>query len=177
MPKSRFTNARTWFPILAIALVFLSGCGTYRMAGLEDNPYGASAMMTSPYPVMYSGIFVTHIDCKSRGIGSYKRYELVPGWRVITFVGNNQMYVPPNPKSFVFKALPGGTYTFERNYQYRSDDWIIDILDQESNQPIESEWYWAEWSHWSGTEPDPAVCEAAAAMNAREEVHEIATGN
>jgi len=177
MTQSRSTNVRTWFPMLAMAFVLLPGCGTYRMAGLEDNPYGASAMMTLPSPVMYSGIYITHIDCKSRGVGLYKRYELVPGWRVITFAGNDQLYVPPNPKSYLFKALPGAMYTFERNYKHRSDDWILDILDQESNQPIESEWYWANWSYWSGAEPDPTMCEVAASMNATEQAHEVATGN
>ena len=148
-----------------LSLLFLAGCGTHRMAGLEDYSAGETAMLVMPYPVMYSGIFVTHIDCISRGWGSYKRYELIPGWRVITFSGNRGMYVPANPKNYVFKVEAGGVYTFERNYQHASNDWIIDILDQNTGEPILSQWHRTDYSPTSWAEPDHELCSSIAEMN------------
>jgi len=159
IPKSALRSAA-----VLVALFVLTGCGTYRQPGVAALSSDESAVLVLPYPVMYAGIFVTHVDCRSRGMGLYKRFELHPGWRVLTFSGNRGMYVPENPKNYVFRAEPGAVYTFERNYDYRPDDWIIEILDQESGEAVESWWEPAEWSYWNGPQPDEAFCERVAEL-------------
>lgn len=154
------------FVLVLSVLVNMAGCGTYRMAGLSGDQGIEPAVLESPFSVMYSPYFVTHIDCRSRGVGLYKRFEMIPGWRAITFKGNSQMGVPPNPKTFVFMARPGTVYTFEPDWNDHSKDWVLDILNQETGDSILHYWQRTEWSYWHGTTPDENLCELIVELNA-----------
>ena len=133
------------------------------MAGLENLSEEQIATFVNPSPSGYSNIYITHFDCENRPLGWHEHYELAPGWRVITFVGNSQLFVAPNPKSYVMRLEAGGFYTYER--RIFPDDWNVIIIDQKTGDPVPSEWYWAEHSYWSGTKPDQELCSSIAEMN------------
>jgi hypothetical protein len=157
-----------WRYVLVLAaLLHLAGCGTYRMTGLSDYSDSELAVLELPFGAMYSPIFVTHIDCRSRGVGWYKRFEMIPGWRVITLSGNSQMGVSPSPKSYVFEAQPGIVYTFESDKRGGANDWLLVIVNQETGEPIEYYWQRAQWSYWNGTTPNETLCEESSKLNMR----------
>lgn len=151
-----------------LVFLLLGGCGTYRMAEIAGNPSIEIATLVSPYAPMYARISVTHIDCTSRGVGWYKRYELLPGWRVVTFSGNSQMGLLSSPKSYVFFAEAGKLYTFEGVSPDGSNDWYIKLLDEGADQYVETIWYPEEYSYWVGTRPDAGICEQVAEWNQTE---------
>jgi hypothetical protein len=164
------------FLLLSI-LLNLAGCGTYRMAGLTDSSEFEPAILEMPYGAMYSPVFVTHIDCRSRGFGWHRRFEIVPGWRVVTLSGNSQMGVSPSPKSYAFYARPGDVYTFEPDERGNSRDWVFVLVNQETGEPIHHFWRRAQWSYWSGTKPDQVLCDELESANKQNHFEPGATSN
>ena len=53
---------------------------------------------------------VSRVDGKSRGVGSFDTYKLIPGERVITVSGNPQLGFYNDHTDIVFDAKPGRTY-------------------------------------------------------------------
>jgi len=149
---------------VSMTLLSVSGCGTYRAPGTANLVEGEYASFHNPHNFGYQGILLRYLNCE-RVHGLRDELILAPGLVVITFAGNNGLYVPPNPKDYVFDARPGQIYTFERNYQYRSDDWIIDIVDKSDGDVVKSWWSYAGYSRLSGSQPDEELCEQISIMN------------
>lgn len=98
--------------IAALLISFLmSGCGTYRMPGIETFPKDQLANMHVPAtPLFGHSVSVHSIDGKSRGYGLFDVYQLIPGKRIVTVIGNTQSGLYRDPENILFDAEPGKVY-------------------------------------------------------------------
>ncbi len=125
--------------LLIILILFaLSACGTYSMEGADQLSENEVATLDTKIQKAFDPIHVSFIDGKSRGVGSFKIYKLVPGERVITVTGNQVMRVLPNYTDVVFNAEAGKEYKL-KFISHGGDKWSCEIIEKSTGERVDFE--------------------------------------
>jgi hypothetical protein len=124
--------------LAAIAIVFANGCvSTYQQAGVEQLAPGqtVSIEMDNPTCFGFKGcVSVTLVDGKSRGIGWFGKFELVPGPHEITcvYIGYNER----SEESAVLKFTAEAGHTYRINANVWNMKWHPQIMDAQDNRVV-----------------------------------------
>ncbi len=79
---------------------------------------------------------IQEIDGKWRGIGWFKRYELLPGTRQLKFVLMAPGVYSKDAILVEFDAQPGRTYAIRENANYRAMKWNPEVVDVATQQVV-----------------------------------------
>ena len=123
--------------LLASTLALLSGCASvYRTPGAEASKLADLAVLE--YNGDIAGVGVSEVDGKYRGVGIFRRFELVPGDRSVTVYLANYT-IKAMPITLKFSAQAGSTYDLlyeVRPTSTRAGNWNAWIIDKQSGKTV-----------------------------------------
>jgi len=96
--------------LVVLIPLLLAGCAsTYRdprTQGLASHQFA----ILEEYHDLSSRVYVAKVNGGNRGIGSFTRYELLPGRNTLLVTGNSHSGMHPDPKELAFLAEAGRVY-------------------------------------------------------------------
>ena len=123
--------------LLCVPLVFaLYGCGTYRMKGIDQS--NESQVATLNASSASPAVFVHSIDGEAIGFGLQNNFQLLPGRRVLTILGNTQMMLYASPTNVVVNVVPKRRYQMVLRQVPRTPEWSVEIVDIQTNERADS---------------------------------------
>jgi len=132
--KSPFTHG--FFTFLLGGCLILSGCAsTYRQPGTDAQGTGIAVIEDEPCEGN-NCLILQEIDGKFRGIGWFKRYELMPGKRIIKFIFKAPGVSSQGAVLVEFNAEAGHTYGVRANASSTAMRWSPVVFDKNSGQVV-----------------------------------------
>ena len=137
MPIDRSRSLTKHIALLTlVAGLLLTGCASvYRQTGVESAGASVAVIEAEPCEGM-SCLTLQEIDGKFRGVGWFKRYELLPGKRVIKFIFNSPGVASQSGVLVEFEALAGHTYGIHSNANRKNMTWAPEVYDKSNGAVV-----------------------------------------
>ena len=123
--------------LLWISLVLLAGCAsTFRQEGLTaTDPSGIAVLEVVELPDNQA-LLIGSIDGKWRGVGSFKRYELLPGERAVELSYVGRWVYSTKALVLSFNAEAGHTYRMRAITDRTKMIWTAQIFDVQTSEVV-----------------------------------------
>lgn len=111
-------------------LLLLGGCAsTYKQEGSELVEPSEISIVDTNACQQHGCPIIQEVDDKWRGIGTFKRYELIPGVRKLRLIYMANGVTASRAFVVKFRALPGRAYTMRSNADFSTMTWNPEVLD------------------------------------------------
>lgn len=123
--------------IAALLSLLLVGCASvYRQAGVTSSDASQIAVITAEPCPNHQCLIIQEIDGKSRGVGWFKRYELLPGTRRLELTLMAPGVFSRQAVLVEFDAQAGQTYFIRENANYSSMQWNPEVVNVATRQVV-----------------------------------------
>jgi hypothetical protein len=122
---------------LCISVFLVSGCATtYRQDGAELIEASKVAVIDTSACEKDQCPIIQEVDDKWRGVGVFKRYNLVPGMRKLKLIFMAGGVTARRAFVLEFRAEPGRTYVMKANANYEFMTWNPEVLDASTKEVV-----------------------------------------
>jgi hypothetical protein len=119
--------------------LLLVGCASvYRQAGVASSDASQIAVITAEPCSNHQCLIIQEIDGKWRGIGWFKRYELLPGLKTLELTFMAPGISAKQVALVAFDAQAGQTYFIRENVNYSAMQWNPEVVNSATREVVSS---------------------------------------